>query len=177
MDGPVAYSALASGDIDAIWSTGQILSIVDRGIAKVIYTTKNEPDVYKTSGYVVVNSKFEQKYPEVVQRVVNVLVKQAAWESNPANKDQLFKQWAKSGLPYANIVKINAGIDLKRNSAPIFDAYNVSLIKQKLKAGQDLKLIRGNIDVDSWVEPKYVNNALKTLNLQSYWKPLNANGQ
>ncbi|WP_312535802.1 ABC transporter substrate-binding protein [Acinetobacter variabilis] len=177
VDGPVGYSALASGDIDAIWSSSYIFPVVDRGIAKIIYSTKNEPDLYKTSGYVLVNSKFEQKYPEVVQRVVNVLVKQAAWESKPANKDALFKLWAKSGISYSNINKAHIGVDLKRHSAPIFDAYNVSLIKQKLKAGQDLKLIRGNVDVDKWIEPKYVNNALKTLNLQNYWKPLNANGQ
>ena len=87
MDGAVGYAALASGDIDAIWSNQSLLPVVDRGIAKIIYTTKKEPDLYKLSGYVLVNSKFEQKYPETVQRVVNVLVKQAAWESNPVNKD------------------------------------------------------------------------------------------
>lgn len=75
------------------------------------------------------------------------------------------------------IAKANAGVDLKRHSAPIFDAYNVTLIKQKLKAGQDLKLIRGNIDVDRWIEPKYVNNALKSQNLQNFWTPLNASGK
>ena len=177
MDGPVGYAALASCDIDAIWSNQALLPVVDRGIAKIIYTTKKEPDVYKLSGYVLVNSKFEQKYPETVQRVVNVLVKQAAWESDPAHKDALFKTWSKSGLSFSNIAKANAGVDLKRHSAPIFDAYNVTLIKQKLKAGQDLKLIRGNIDVDRWIEPKYVNNALKSQNLQNFWTPLNASGK
>ncbi|WP_173912056.1 ABC transporter substrate-binding protein [Acinetobacter sp. Marseille-Q1618] len=176
-DGAVGYAALASGDLDAIWSNQTLFPVVDRGIAKIIYSTKQEPTANQLSGYVLVNSKFEQKYPEVVQRVVNVLVKQAAWESNPANKNELFKIWSKSGLPYANFNKAYAGVDLKRHSAPIFDAYNVSLIKQKLKAGQDLKLIRGNIDVDQWIEPKYVNNALKTLNLQGFWKPLNASGK
>lgn len=169
MDGAVGYAALASGDIDAIWSNQSLLPVVDRGIAKIIYTTKKEPDVYKLSGYVLVNSKFEQKYPETVQRVVNVLVKQAAWESNPANKDALFKTWAKSGLSFGNIAKANAGVDLKRHSDPVIDASSIALIKQKLKAGQDLKLIRGNIDVESWVEPKYVNNAVKSLNLQGFW--------
>ena len=177
MEGPVAYAALASGDIDALWSTSYVFPVVDRGIAKIIYSTKKEPDVYKTSGYVLVNAKFEQKYPEVVQRVVNVLVKQAAWESQAANKTELFKTWSKSGLSFSNINKAYSDVDLKRHSAPIFDAYNVNLIKQKLKAGQDLKLIRGNIDVDAWIEPKYLNNALKSQNLQNFWTPLNANGQ
>ncbi|WP_111861522.1 ABC transporter substrate-binding protein [Acinetobacter sp. CFCC 10889] len=176
-DGAVGYSALASGDLDAIWSNQTLFPVVDRGIAKIIYSTKQEPTQNQLSGYVLVNSKFEQKYPETVQRVVNVLVKQAAWESNPTNKTELFKLWSKSGLPYANFVKANTGVDLKRHSAPIFDAYNINLIKQKLKAGQDLKLIRGNVDVDQWIEPKYVNNALKTLNLQTFWTPLNANGK
>src|SRR5690606_7610366 len=177
MDGPVAYSVLASGDIDAIWSSSYVFPVVDRGIAKIIYSTKKEPDVYKTSGYVLVNAKFEQKYPETVQRVVNVLVKQAAWESNPANKIQLFKTWAKSGLSFNNINKAYNDIDLKRHSAPIFDSYNVSLIKQKLKGGQELRLIRGNVNVDQWIEPKYLNQALKTQNLQNFWAPLNASGK
>lgn len=176
-DGPVGYSALASGDLDALWSSQALFPVVDRGVAKIIYSTKQEPVVNRLSGYVLVNAKFEQKYPETVQRIVNVLVKQAAWESDPANKAALFKLWSKSGLPYSNFVKANSGVDLKRHSAPIFDAYNISLVKQKLKAGQELRLIRGNIDVDRWIEPKYVNQALKTLNLQNFWKPLNANGQ
>lgn len=176
-DGSVAYSALASGDLDAVWTNQTIYPVVDRGIAKIIYSTKQEPDVNKLSGYVLVNSKFEQKYPETVQRVVNVLVKQAAWESDPKNKSALFKLWSRSGLPYTNFVTAYNGVDLKRHSAPIIDAYNLTLIKQKLKAGQDLKLIRGNINVDQWVEPRYVNNALKTNNLQNFWKPLNASGK
>lgn len=171
MDGPVAYSALASGDIDAIYSNQSIFPVVDRGIGKVIYSTKKESSLYQSSGYILVNSKFEQKYPATVQRVVNVLVKQAAWESNPANKDALFKLWAKSGLPQSTFVKANAGVDLKRHSAPVFNSASISLLKQKLKAGQDLKLIRGDINVEQWIEPKYVTNALKTLNLQSFWGP------
>ena len=177
VDGPVGYSALASGDLDALFTNQSIFPVTDRGVAKLIYSSKKEPAQYQSSGYILVNSKFEQKYPEVVQRVVNVLVKQAAWDSNPANKTELFKIWSKSGLSYNTFVRANEGVDLKRHSAPILDAFNVAVIKKKLKAGQDLKLIRGNIDVDSWIEPKYVNNALKTLNLQNYWKPLNANGQ
>jgi len=173
-DGPVAYSALASGDIDALWSTSALLPLVDRGVGKVIYTTKQEPAPYRVSGYVLVNSKFEQKYPETVQRVVNVLVQQAAWESDPKNKTELMKLWAKSGVPYSNLVYAYNGVDLKRHEAPIFDAYNISLVKHKLQAGKDLKLIRGDINVDQWIEPKYVNNALKTLNLQNYWTPQGA---
>lgn len=176
-DGAVGYSALASGDLDAIFSNQSLYPVIDRGIGKLIYSSKQEPTQLQSSGYVLVSSKFEQKYPETVQRIVNVLVKQAAWESDPAHKAELFKLWSKSGLSYNTFVKANQGIDLKRHSAPIFDAYNVAVIKQKLKAGQELKLIRGNIDVDQWIEPKYVNNALKTLNLQNFWMPLNASGK
>lgn len=60
---------------------------------------------------------------------MNVLVKQAAWESN-ANKDALFKLWAKSGLPYNAFVKANTGVDLKLHSAPCINQASISLIKQ-----------------------------------------------
>jgi sulfonate transport system substrate-binding protein len=169
VDGPVGYAALASGDLDAIFSNQSLFPVVDRGVAKIIYSSKKESTALQSSGYLLVNSKFEQKYPETVQRVVNVLVKQAAWESEQKNREALFKIWSKSGLSYNTFVRANDGVDLKNHSSPIFDAASISLIKQKLKAGQDLKLIRGNIDVDQWVEPKYVNNAVKSLNLQAYW--------
>lgn len=169
VDGAVGYAALASGDLDAIFSNQSLFPVVDRGIAKIIYSSKKEPTNLQSSGYVLVSSKFEQKYPETVQRVVNVLVKQATWESEQKNREALFKLWSKSGLSYSTFVRANEGVDLKQHSDPVIDAASISLLKQKLKAGQDLKLIRGNIDVDTWVEPKYVNNAIKSLNLQNVW--------
>ena len=169
VDGAVGYAALASGDLDAIFSNQSLFPVVDRGIAKIIYSSKKEPTNLQSSGYVLVSSKFEQKYPETVQRVVNVLVKQAAWESEQKNREALFKLWSKSGLSYSTFIRANEGVDLKQHSDPVIDAASISLLKQKLKAGQDLKLIRGNIDVDTWVEPKYVNNAIKSLNLQNVW--------
>ncbi|RFS29110.1 hypothetical protein DYI81_13295 [Acinetobacter sp. SWAC5] len=169
VDGAVGYAALASGDLDAIFSNQSLFPVVDRGIAKIIYSSKKEPTNLQSSGYVLVSSKFEQKYPETVQRVVNVLVKQAAWESEQKNREALFKLWSKSGLSYSTFVRANEGVDLKQHSDPVIDAASISLLKQKLKAGQDLKLIRGNIDVDTWVEPKYVNNAIKSLNRQNVW--------
>lgn len=169
VDGAVGYAALASGDLDAIFSNQSLFPVVDRGIAKIIYSSKKEPTNLQSSGYVLVSSKFEQKYPETVQRVVNVLVKQAAWESEQKNREALFKLWSKSGLSYSTFVRANEGVNLKQHSDPVIDAASISLLKQKLKAGQDLKLIRGNIDVDTWVEPKYVNNAIKSLNLQNVW--------
>lgn len=169
VDGAVGYAALASGDLDAIFSNQSLFPVVDRGIAKIIYSSKKEPTNLQSSGYVLVSSKFEQKYPETVQRVVNVLVKQAAWESEQKNREALFKLWSKSGLSYNTFVRANEGVNLKQHSDPVIDAASISLLKQKLKAGQDLKLIRGNIDVDTWVEPKYVNNAIKSLNLQNVW--------
>lgn len=169
VDGAVGYAALASGDLDAIFSNQSLFPVVDRGIAKIIYSSKKEPTNLQSSGYVLVSSKFEQKYPETVQRVVNVLVKQAAWESEQKNREALFKLWSKSGLSYSTFVRANEGVDLKQHSDPVIDAASISLLKQKLKAGQDLKLIRGNIDVDTWIEPKYVNNAIKSLNLQNVW--------
>lgn len=169
VDGAVGYAALASGDLDAIFSNQSLFPVVDRGIAKIIYSSKKEPTNLQSSGYILVSSKFEQKYPETVQRIVNVLVKQAAWESEQKNREALFKLWSKSGLSYNTFVRANEGVDLKKHSDPVIDASSIALLKQKLKAGQDLKLIRGNFDVDTWVEPKYVNNAIKSLNLQNVW--------
>ena len=176
MDTHAAQAALASGDIDAVWSASNLLTLEARGVAKIVYSTVKEPDLYGSSGYVLVNSTFEQKYPETVQRIVDVLVQEAAWESDPANKTALLKAWAQAGTPFAILNKAYANTNFNRYSSPLFDDYAVSLIKHNLKAGQELKLIRGTVDVDKWIEPKYLNNALKKYNLTNVWKPLSVNG-
>jgi hypothetical protein len=32
------------------------------------------------------------------------------------------------------------------------------------------------VTVDDWIEPKYLNNSLKKLNLENFWQRLDANG-
>lgn len=48
MEAHTAQAALASGDIDGVWSGSNLLVTEARGISRVIYNTKNEPDILGT---------------------------------------------------------------------------------------------------------------------------------
>jgi len=40
-----------------------------------------------------------------------------------------------------------------------------------------LKLVRRSFDIDSWLDPKYLNKGLAELGFAGKWKPLPSNGR
>lgn len=166
-------TALSTGDID-----GTIISpwsLEARGVAKRLLTI-NDRTVSPLSSFWVTES-FEKQYPEIVQRVVTTLVKQAHWSSEEANRTPQYKLWAQSGTPFLDYKKDWDGTPLKDRINPLLDDFHRSQIDDAVRVSKNAKLIRRDVDTKTWYEPKYLNNALKELNLQNYWTPFNAKGQ
>ena len=63
------------------------------------------------------------------------------------------------------------------SSIKLWNEFHRSQIDSALQIAKQAKLIRRDVDTKTWYEPKYLNNALKDLNLQNYWRSFNANGQ
>ena len=168
-----ARTALATGDIDATITSP--FSLQARGVAKTLIEIK-DPKVSGLSHFWVTES-FEKQYPEIVQRVVTTLIKQAQWSSEEANRVAQYKLWSQSGIPLVDYQKTWDGWNLKDRNSPLLDEFHRSQIDSALKIAKDAKLIRRDVDTKTWYEPKYLNNALKELNLQNYWRQFNANGQ
>ena len=165
-------TAIATGDIDGTITTPW--SLEARGVAKRLITSK-DPKVSALSAFWVTEA-FEKQYPEIVQRVVTTLVKQAHWSSQEANRNQQYKLWAQSGIPYIDYKKDWDGWDLKKRINPLIDDFHVAQYIDAVKLSKEARLIRRDVDVKTWYQPKYLNNALKELKLENYWQPLNANG-
>ena len=172
-DGYSARTSLATGDIDAAITSP--FSLVSRGVAKTLLEIK-DPKVAPIAHFWVTES-FEKQYPEVTQRVVTTLIKQAQWSSEEANRVTQYKLWSQSGIPLVDYQKTWDGWNLKDRTNPLLDEFHRSQIDSALKIAKDAKLIRRDVDTKTWYEPKYLNNALKELNLQNYWRAFNANGQ
>ncbi|WP_180042894.1 ABC transporter substrate-binding protein [Acinetobacter sp. YH16039] len=166
-------TAIATGDIDGTITTPW--SLEARGVAKRLITSK-DPKVSALSAFWV-SEAFEKQYPEVVQRVVTTLVKQAHWSSQEANRNAQYKLWAQSGIPYIDYKKDWDGWDLKKRISPLIDDFHVAQYTDAVKLSKEARLIRRDVDVKTWYQPKYLNNALKELKLENYWQPLNANGK
>lgn len=166
-------TALSTGDIDGTITSPW--SLEARGVAKRLLTI-NERTVAPLSSFWVTES-FEKQYPEIVQRVVTTLVKQAQWSSEEANRGTQYKLWAQSGTPLLDYKKDWDGTPLKDRLTPLLDEFHRSQIDDAVRISKDAKLIRRDVDTKTWYEPKYLNNALKELNLQNYWTSFNAKGQ
>lgn len=177
MDTATTDAAIATKDVDGAWYGANIFTLVDRGVARVIWSNKEGPLTLTRQTHFLVTEDFEKANPEITQRIVNVLVKTAADISKPENADKILQEWAKSGTPYASWKRdYNGGVDIKRRSSPLLDEFFYSHYRDAVQASLKFKFIRKDFDVNQWFEPKYLNQALKEQKLENYWPTYDAKG-
>jgi sulfonate transport system substrate-binding protein len=120
---------------------------------------------------------FIQKYPAITQRLVKSLVKAAKWladqDQNPTVAYQL---WTKSGVRFADYREDWQGQSLKVFSSSLLDPYFVSQYKIQVKQAKKYGLIKNDVSVDSWIEPRFLAQALQELKLENFWTPVGEDG-
>lgn len=168
-----ASTSLSTGDIAGAIVTPW--SLEARGVARRLLEIRDDKTIVAPSSFWV-SEEFEQKYPQIVQRVVTALVKQAHWNSLEENRDEQFRLWAQSGIPFVDWKKDWEGYALRDRHSPLLDDYYVSFIKRAVQESKEFGLIRREVTVDDWIEPKYLDNALKSLKLEGFWPTFDAAG-
>ena len=177
MDTATASAALASRDIDAGWFGPEAFQFQDKGIGRIIYDSRAIDARLSRQAHVLVDGDFEQKHPEIVQKVVNGLVKAAAWAADDANREEAFRLWANSGTPVEALRQVQAGQSFLRNYSPRIDAFFIERYRTTIRESKELGLIRGDVDVAQWLEPKYVERAIEQLGLQTLWPVYDADNR
>jgi len=176
LDNDSTKAALATNDIDGTTITP--FDLEARGIAKRILELRDDPKITRP-GTVWVGEEFEKKYPHIVQRIVTRLVKVAYWSTQEANREKEFQAWATSGSQaYIDYKKDWDSVpDLRVRINPLLDEYYVASLKNSIEETKKYKLIRKDVSIDGWLEPKYLNQALKELKLEDYWPQFDAEGK
>jgi sulfonate transport system substrate-binding protein len=169
-------AALATGDID-----GTVIVPFDleaRGIARRIAQTPADDPSITAPGTVWVGEAFEKAYPEITQRLVTRLVKVAHWGTQEANRDKQLQLWARAGsTPYGDLKQQwSETKDLRARVNPLLDEYYWSAMTRAIQETKDFKLIRRDVTLEGWVEPKYLQQALKDTKLENYWPEYDAKG-
>jgi sulfonate transport system substrate-binding protein len=177
LDVASSLAALASKGIDASINDYHLYRLRDQGLARIVYESQNDGAQFTRQAHLLVVDDFDKAHPDIVQRVVNVFVKEARWSSDEANRDALFKLWARSGVSYASWQAEYPPQSLKQRSSPLIDPFIVARYKAVAADALRLKLIRQSVDVDSWFEPRYLDNALRDQGLEHYWTRYDANGK
>jgi sulfonate transport system substrate-binding protein len=177
MDTAAAKAALVTKDIDAAFGGSDYLQLRDQGIAKIIYNSRNDDPRFLRHCAFIGSEDFIRKYPEITQRVVKTLVRAAKWISDyDQNPSPAYQLWAKSGVQFANYKSDLAAASLKVYASPLLDPYIVSTYKWNIREAKRFGLIRNDVDYGQWVDPTFLQRALKELSLEDYWKPVGESG-
>lgn len=176
MDNASYRAALVTGDIDGAFGGSDLIGLRDQGAIRIIYRTAGDPRFLRHASFVG-SETFIQKYPQITQRVVKSLVKAAKWLADQDQNPQLaFQLWTKSGTRFADYREDWQGQSLKVFSSPLLDPYFLSQYKIQVQQAKKYGLIKNDVSIDSWIEPRFLQAALKELNLENFWTPVAPDG-
>ena len=177
MDSASANAALATGDIDAAVGDTTLITLAEKKIAKVVYTTKGDDPRLGRYAHVLVAEAFEAAHPDLTQTVTTAFVKAAHWSSEEPNRAALIDLWTKSGTSASVLTEFFSGETLKYRNSPLIDDLFIDQYKQAALQSKAFGLLRRDVDLNGWFETKYLNAALKELKLEGYWTPYGADGK
>lgn len=177
LDSAASQAALASKGVDAVFLDYNLFKLQRQGLAKIVYASRDGGLQLTRQAHLLVLEDFERAHPDVVQKVVTSVVQASQWSSDEANRAALFDLWAKSGVPAESWQSEYANQQLKDRSSPLIDPFLVARYQAVADDALRLNLIRQPVSVNGWFEPKYLDEALKTLKLQTYWPRFDASGK
>lgn len=162
------YPAITSGNVDAVVGTFTLLGLRDQGIIRILYTTRGKvtPDGF---GAFAVSEDFARRYPATTYAVTRAYVKAAEWGSRPQNRGAVLDIYGRAGSPRDELVENYLGVDLRHELDPRLDDYYYSVLKSEVAFAQQNKLIHQAVDIDTWIDRRYLNAATRELHLASYW--------
>jgi sulfonate transport system substrate-binding protein len=165
---PDQLAALAAGSADASFGSSNLLTLRDRGLVKVIYQSKQDPQRSGPNG-LVASADFVRKYPDATERVVQGFVKAAAWLSREENREEAVQLWTKAGVPAAVLREDVGGVPLKDQFDPRIDAFTVAQYRDTIAFASEQHLIRVTFELSQWFDTRFQNQALKELGLEALW--------
>ncbi len=169
-------AAIASKGVDAAFGGLEFFKLRDQGIAQFVYSTQGKDPALTRQAHFLVREEFAVENKQVVQRVVDVLVRAADWSSHETNRDALFKLWTKSGVPYATYAAEFDNQALVVRHSPLVDDFIVARYKAVADDALKLKLIRKEVSTDGWFDTSYLQQALDKQGLTNRWQGYDQTG-
>ena len=164
-------AALESGSVDAAVLLSDGLLVEQKGIGRVIWSTRDAPADWKMRAELFGRADFVDAHPDLTQLVVDAFVKAAAWSSDEANKEEVIRRAARGALPEDIVAKdyANSGIPWRERFSPIFNPAVRTHYRSVADYALERGLIRNKVDADALIDERCVNKALKDLKLEQFW--------
>lgn len=177
LDWPGSKAAVVNKDIDATFGGVDLNLLADKGVGLPVNTRGRGP-TYTIQSSVLATEEFTSKYPAVTTRLVAAILRASQWASEEANREPLIELWHQtSGTPAAVFRAEYQDTSLRNRNSPLFDEATRVAYKGVVADAQRLGLIKQGFDVDAWLEPRFVAEALRQLKLEAYWQPADKDGK
>jgi len=173
---PEGNAALLSKDIEAEVSYNDLVPLVETGKIRIIHSTHGYRKLGRLS-HLLVTEEFVTKYPQTVQRVVNTLLKSAAWQADERNRARCYQIWSKSGLGISAWKYEYDDYSLRERCSPLFDPFYRAHYKRLVQLAKVQRLLRRDFDVDAWLDGSFMDRGIQSLGLQKTWRPLDPEGR
>jgi sulfonate transport system substrate-binding protein len=164
-------AALAAGSVDAFFTLSDAYVLADKGVGKIIWSTKNEPDDWKMRAELWGTAEFVRKYPDLTQLLVNADVRAVHWISEQQHRDAYIKDQARFGYP-ESVIQRDAeakGVSWQDYWSPLYTPTITDHYLAVARYAHDTGLIRGTVDAQALILPQFVQAAIKQLGLTGYW--------
>ncbi len=163
-------SAVATGGVDALF-TVSAFNLEDKGVAKIIWSTADQPADWKSWGGIFVDRDYLAKNPGAAQTVVDAYVKAAYWASQDANKDELVKAASRNGQPekYIRRAYDESHISWKDRWSPLFQPALYTHYREAAVFAKSNGIIQADLDTTALFDDSLVATALKNQGLDTYW--------
>jgi sulfonate transport system substrate-binding protein len=169
MDSATGRAALVTKDVDALVGGSDLFSLRDQGVAKIIYSTRNEPR-FACNTTIVASEAFVSQYPSQVKRIVRSYVLASKWladhQDDPA---EAYRLWSKSGTPFSSYKEDLSGQAFRTHLSPLVDDYLIARYKLSVADAKKYGLIRKTFDVETWVDTSFLDQVLKEEKLTDFW--------
>ena len=164
-------AALASGAVDATVLLADALLEEQKGIGRIIWSTRQAPSDWKMRAELFARGGFVDEHPDLTQLVVSAYVRAAAWSAQDANREQVIKDAAR-GLTPENIVRkeyAEATYPWRERFSPFFRpdvrSHYASVAEYAVARG----LVRRKVDAAALLDDRFVTKALQDQHLQGFW--------
>ena len=177
MDTATTNAALISRDIDAAFGNFPLAGLVDKGLAEIIYTTKQDSRSYERHATLIGQEAFLRAHPDITQKIVNAIVRAAKWSSDEANREAFFEISGRTGFPVAGYRFDFSNQELKYRNSPLIDDSIVEHYRFQAKQAKEYGLVRRDVDVNGWFDRSFLDKALASQGLTNYWQVYDASGK
>jgi sulfonate transport system substrate-binding protein len=166
-------SAVAIGGVDALMTNTTGYALQEKGVARVIWTTKEAPLAWRSWGGLWVDRDFARQHADLTQLVVTAYVKASAWIADDANKDAFIKLGTRNGTSESVLrwTYDDPHLSWRDHWSPRFRPELYEHYRLDIAYARDKKIIRNDVSATDLLDPSFALVALKTLGLEAYWRP------